>query len=120
MVKAGKSLAIAAIAVAMVFAATPSAFAGGSGKDCGRDHVCKLEGAGFPGGTVAIDVDVIGGANRLIEWRYKGDNGFRCSDKFWVNEPPRTWVCYGADPGGYRLIVSDTENHDGYRLGIRW
>ncbi|WP_086820968.1 hypothetical protein [Allokutzneria sp. NRRL B-24872] len=118
--KIGKSFAVVAVAIAMVFAATPSAFAGGSNRSCGYDHICRLEGGGFPGGTVSIDVDVIGGANRLVEWRYKGDNGFRCGTTFWVNDPPKSWVCHGADPGGYRLIVSDTEYHDGYRLGIRW
>ncbi|MFB9907115.1 hypothetical protein [Allokutzneria oryzae] len=99
---------------------TPGASAGGYSKRCPSENVCRVEGSDFPGGTLSIDADVIGGPNTLVRMRYKGDHGERCVTEFWVNDPPRSWVCHNVPPGHYRVIVDAPERHDAMVVGVRW
>ncbi|MCP3798830.1 hypothetical protein NLX83_06130 [Allokutzneria sp. A3M-2-11 16] len=116
----GKTFAAAALAIGMIFATAPSASAGGYSKRCPSESVCRVEGNNFPGGTLSIDADVIGGPNTRVRIRYKGDNGERCVAEFWVNDPPRSWVCHNAHPGHYRVLVDAPERHDALVVGARW
>ncbi|MFB9907114.1 hypothetical protein [Allokutzneria oryzae] len=114
-----KTLATA-LAIGVALVAVPSASAGGHSKRCESDRACLIEGNDFPGGTLSIDADVIGGPNTLVRIRYKGDHGERCVTEFWVNDPPRSWVCHNVPPGHYRVVIDTSERHDVFVVGVRW
>ncbi|GAA4000392.1 hypothetical protein GCM10022247_21000 [Allokutzneria multivorans] len=114
-----KSLA-AALAVGTALVTAPVASAGGHDKTCTSDRACLIEGHDFPGGTLSIDADVVGGPNTVVHLRHKGDHGERCVADFWVNDPPRSWTCPNVRPGHYRVVIDAPDRHDALMVGVRW
>ncbi|WP_143261580.1 hypothetical protein [Allokutzneria sp. NRRL B-24872] len=114
-----KSIA-AVLAIGIALVTTPSASAGGRSKTCTSDRACLVDGYDFPGGTLSIDADVVGGPNTVVHMRYKGDHGERCVADFWVNDPPRSWVCHNVHPGHYRVVIDAPDGHDVLVVGVRW
>ncbi|MCP3798829.1 hypothetical protein NLX83_06125 [Allokutzneria sp. A3M-2-11 16] len=117
----GKNLGTVALALGVVVATAPGASAGGGSKFCPAAVSCQLEVDGFPGGTLSVDADAVNGPDKLILLRVQTKTGQRCVTEFWVNEPPRSWVCHNIPPGKIRVTTTEAYvNSYDYSVGARW
>ncbi|GGM84013.1 hypothetical protein GCM10012275_63300 [Longimycelium tulufanense] len=86
-------------------------------------EMCVLETPHFPGGTIAVDVDVIdpGKGGFEAKWYLSGANGqFKhCVVTFKVDDPAQSWLCHGLNPGWTHLYVSKNPWMTA-SIGLRW
>jgi len=99
---------------------------GGNFGECGVLPVasqCYIEAPGFPGGTVMIDVDVIGppGGEALPNRFYLSAPGqpSACQVDFTAGDPMRTWQCATLNAGTLQLNVTKRDN-ESVKMALRW
>lgn len=125
MVKVGRLLtmgaATAGIAGALIAVPSTPAAAAHPVKRCTGTDSCYVTGTGFRGGTLAVDVDAIGGRNVRLQWTIRQDGFVTCQTTFMVNDPARSWVCNGLGASNSTTLeVADFGNTHNWSLGLRY
>ncbi|MBY8853278.1 hypothetical protein K7G98_35615, partial [Saccharothrix sp. MB29] len=76
--------------------------------------------ADFPGGTISVDVDLLGfHDNAQYTWTVKSNFGNFCSATYYAADPARSWNCYNVPAGRIDLQVAKAGWHDA-SIGVRW
>jgi len=112
-------LAMAATFGALAATASPAA-AANPVKNCYNTDYCVVDGPGFGGGTMSIDIDAIGGPGETAYFSLRRPGVTACSGEFGTNDPPRSWVCHNLPAGNYYLEVSRLGRARNWAIGLRY
>ena len=119
--KRATHVGLAAAAVLGVLAATASpATAANPVKHCYDTDHCVMDGPGFGGGTMSIDIDAIGGPSETAYFSLNRPGVTACSGQFDTSDPPRSWVCRNLPAGDYYLEVSRLGRARNWVVGLRY
>ena len=80
---------------------------------------CQLLIGGFPGGTMAIDVDADGSGTG--HWILLQHGAWRsCETSYDLRAPAQSWVCHNLPADNYVLLNYAQDTTTWHELGARW
>jgi hypothetical protein len=106
---------VGACTIAAVTMLPFTAFAAGGSAHC-TAKTCHVGIADFPGGTLAVDVDVSGSGTGVFA--VTGPSNYHCSGSFPASGGVRSYLCSGAPAGTYAAGVTGPAGPSA--VGLRW